>query len=228
MNNIPYIDILILAMIAVFIINRLKNALGKKTGNENDIVEKFTQRKAPFKESDPDTISEKNIGNKTNKVKLHNLHNDKKINDSINNIIRIDENFEINSFLDGAKKAFEYILTQYSKNDLNSLKKLVSKEIFSAFENQIKQRNKKSETLEITVISVKEPKIINVSIEKKSTAIFKLRFDSDQVQVTKDKDDKIIEGDSNQILSITENWTFSKNLDSNDPNWTLEKIEENN
>ena len=228
MNNIPYIDILILAMIAVFIINRLKNALGKKTGNENDIVEKFTQRKTPFKESDPDTISEKNIGNKTNKFKLYNLHNDKKINDSINNIIRIDENFEINSFLDGAKKAFEYILTQYSNNDLNSLKKLVSKDIFNAFENQIKQRTKKSETLEITIISVKEPKIIDVSIDKKSTAVFKLRFDSDQVQITKDKDDKIIDGDSNQILSIIENWTFSKNLNSNDPNWTLEKIEENN
>ena len=45
MNNIPYIDILILAMIAVFIINRLRNVLGKKTGNESDLVEKFTQRK---------------------------------------------------------------------------------------------------------------------------------------------------------------------------------------
>ena len=45
MNNLPYIDILILAMIAVFIINRLKNVLGKKSGNESDIVEKFTQKK---------------------------------------------------------------------------------------------------------------------------------------------------------------------------------------
>ena len=43
MNNLPYIDILILAMIAIFIINRLKNTLGKKTGNESDIIEKFTQ-----------------------------------------------------------------------------------------------------------------------------------------------------------------------------------------
>ena len=49
MNNFPYFDILILAMIAVFIINRLRNVLGKKTGNENDIVEKFTQRKSSFK-----------------------------------------------------------------------------------------------------------------------------------------------------------------------------------
>ena len=53
MNNIPYIDILILAMIAIFIINRLKNVLGKKTGNEQDIVEKYSRGKANFKESPP-------------------------------------------------------------------------------------------------------------------------------------------------------------------------------
>ena len=58
MNSIPYIDILILAMIAVFIINRLKNVLGKKTGNEQDIVEKFTQGKSSFKESPPDNTSQ--------------------------------------------------------------------------------------------------------------------------------------------------------------------------
>ena len=61
MNNIPYIDILILAMIAIFIINRLKNVLGKKTGNEQDIVEKFSRGKTNFKESPPDqtSVSEK-------------------------------------------------------------------------------------------------------------------------------------------------------------------------
>ena len=64
MNNFPYFDILILAMIAVFIINRLRNVLGKKTGNENDIVEKFTQRKSSFKESDPDETSNKKLKNK--------------------------------------------------------------------------------------------------------------------------------------------------------------------
>ncbi len=228
MNNFPYIDILILAMIAVFIINRLKNTLGKKTGNENDIVEKFTQRKTPFKESEPDTISEKKIKNNVDLAKTQKLHSNKKINEMINEVIKLDVNFEINSFIDGAKKAFEYILTQYSKNDIKSLNSLISKEIFSAFNSQIKQREKNSETLEITVISVKDPEIINVSIEKKSTAFFKLCFDSEQVQITRDKNGKVIDGDSNQILTIKENWTFSKNLKNKNPNWTLEKIEESN
>ena len=69
MNNIPYIDILILAMIAVFIINRLRNVLGKKTGNESDIVEKFTQRKNTFNESEPDSVSDKKDTKLNNSVK---------------------------------------------------------------------------------------------------------------------------------------------------------------
>ncbi len=228
MNNIPYIDILILAMIAVFIINRLRNVLGKKTGNENDIVEKFTQRKSTYKESKPDVISNTNTRKNNNKQKQIKFHADKKINDSIKEAIKIDPDFDIASFSDGAKKAFEYILTQYSQNDIKSLEKLTSKDISNEFKKQIEQREKKFENLEITVISVKDPVIKEVFIVKKTTAFIKLNFDSEQIQVTKNKDGEVVEGDSNQILTIQENWTFSKNLKNNDPNWTLEKIEESN
>ncbi len=226
MNNIPYIDILILAMIAVFIINRLRNVLGKKTGNESDIVEKFTQRKNNFKESDPDSISDQKVAKLDNSIKK-NLHSNKKINSAINEILKVDNKFEINSFCDGAKKAFEFILTEYSNNNLKALEKLVSKNIFKAFENQINLRSKKNEELEITVISVKNPDIKSVNLEKKHFAYIKLLFESEQVQITKNSKGEIIDGDNNQILQIKEIWTFSKNLKSNDPNWILEEIEEN-
>ena len=226
MNNIPYIDILILAMIAVFIINRLRNVLGKKTGNESDVVEKFTQRKNNFKESDPDSISDQKVTKLDNSNKK-NLHSNKKINSAINEILKVDNKFEINSFCDGAKKAFEFILTEYSNNNLKALEKLVSKNIFKAFENQINLRSKKNEELEITVISVKNPDIKSVNLEKKYFAYIKLLFESEQVQITKNSKGEIIDGDNNQILQIKEIWTFSKNLKSNDPNWILEEIEEN-
>ena len=226
MNNIPYIDILILAMIAVFIINRLRNVLGKKTGNESDIVEKFTQRKNSFKESEPDSVSDKKLSKLDNNVQK-NLHSNKKINSAINEILKIDDKFEINSFCDGAKKAFEFILTEYSKNNLKALEKLVSRSMHKAFEDQINLRVKNKEKLEITVISVKNPEIKSVNLEKKYVAYFKLLFDSEQVQITKNSNDDIIDGDNNQILQIKEIWTFSKNLKSKDPNWILEEIEEN-
>ncbi len=226
MNNIPYIDILILAMIAVFIINRLRNVLGKKTGNESDIVEKFTQRKNNFKESEPDSVSDQKISKSDKNIKK-NLHSDKKINSTINEILKIDNNFEINSFCDGARKAFEFILTEYSNSNLKALEKLVSKNIYKAFESQINLRSKKNEKLEITVISVKNPVIKSVNLAKKHIAYFKLLFESEQVQITKNSKEEIIDGDNNQILQIREIWTFSKNLKSNDPNWILEEIEEN-
>ena len=226
MNNIPYIDILILAMIAIFIINRLRNVLGKKTGNESDIVEKFTQRKNTFNESEPDSVSDKK-GVKLSKSVKQNLHSNKKINSVINEILKIDDKFEISSFCDGARKAFEYILTEYSANNLKALERLVSKTIYKTFEDQINLRAKNKEKLEITVISVKNPEITNVKLEKKYIAYFKLLFDSEQVQVTKNSNDQVIDGDNNQILQIKEIWTFSKNLKSKDPNWILEEIEEN-
>ena len=226
MNNIPYIDILILAMIAVFIINRLRNVLGKKTGNESDIVEKFTQRKNTFKESEPDNVSDQKDA-KLNKSINKNLHSNKKINSVINEILKIDDKFEISTFCRGAKKAFEYILTEYSSNNLKALERLVSKNIYKAFEDQINLRAKNKEKLEITVISVKDPEIKSVNLEKKYVAYFKLLYDSEQVQVTKNSNDEVIDGDNNQILQIKEIWTFSKNLKSKDPNWILEEIEEN-
>lgn len=226
MNNIPYIDILILAMIAVFIINRLRNVLGKKTGNESDLVEKFTQRKNNFNESEPDSVSDQKISKLNNRIEK-NLHSNKKINSTINEIIKIDHNFEISSFCEGAKKAFEFILTEYSNNNMKGLEKLVSKNIYRAFETQINLRSKKNEDLEITVISVKTPEIKSANLEKKNVAYFKLLFESEQVQVTKNSKGEIIDGDNNQILQIREIWTFSKNLKNKDPNWILEEIEEN-
>ena len=141
--------------------------------------------------------------------------------------MKIDDKFEVSTFCDGAKKAFEYILTEYSRNNLKALEKLVSKNIYKAFEDQINLRTKNKEKLEITVISVKNPEIKSVNLEKKYVAYFKLLFDSEQVQVTKNSNDEVIDGDNNQILQIKEIWTFSKNLKSKDPNWILEEIEEN-
>ena len=225
MNNIPYIDILILAMIAIFIINRLKNVLGKKTGNEHDIVEKYSRGKTNFKESPPDQISKSNQKQKT--VKDVFFHNDPKINSDLREIYNQDENFDSKEFLDGSKKAFEFIIKNYSEEKLEPLKKLLSSSIYKDFKSQIDARVKKSQNLDITIIGIKSAEIVNASLKSK-IALICVKFSSEQVQVVKDLEGKIVEGDNNQILSIDEKWSFSKNLKSKDPNWTLEKIEESN
>ena len=225
MNNIPYIDILILAMIAIFIINRLKNVLGKKTGNEQDIVEKFSRNKTSFKESPPDQTTLSRV--KENKVKDVFFHEDPKINADLRKIHNLDQSFESDQFLDGSKKAFEYIIKNYSEENLEPLKILLSKSIYRDFQTQIDARLKRSENLDITIIGIKSAEIIRANL-KSNIANISVKFNSEQVQVLKDLKGKIIDGDSNQILTIVEQWSFSKDLKSKDPNWTLEKIEESN
>ena len=227
MNNFPFIDIFILAMIAVFIINRLRNSLGKKTGNETDIAQKFSQKPSKFTESNPD----KEIERRKNEVKETKniiLHKNSSINEKLNNIVKVDPSFTVENFIDGAKKAFEYILVKYSENDLKPLKDLLAPQILNNFTDQIKVRQKQKQILGITILKIDEPEIIDVSVIKNKLCFIKLEFKSQQVQTTKDSNNKIIDGNDNLILNISELWTFSKEIKNKNPNWVLEKIEENN
>ena len=227
MNNFPFIDIFILAMIAIFIINRLRNSLGKKTGNETDIAQKFSQKPSKFTESNPDKEIEKSK-NQVKEAKNIILHKNSSINEKLNNIVKVDPSFTVENFIDGAKKAFEYILVKYSENDLKSLKSLLAPQILTNFTDQIKLRQKQKQILGITILKIDDPEIIDVSILKNKLCFIKLEFKSQQVQTTKDSNNKIIDGNDNLILNISELWTFSKEIKNKNPNWILEKIEENN
>ena len=226
MNNFPYIDILILAMIAVFIIYRLKSVLGKKTGNESDIVEKFSGRKSAFKESSPDRVIQK--GKTTAKSQVKPLHSDPKIDSALKKIKNLDSSFESDDFLIGAKKAFELILNKYSMNELDSIKSFISSNLYKSFLEQTNKRKKTKENLEISIIGIKQAEIVSATLSKKTLAEIGVLFESEQVQVTKDSKGNSIDGDQNQILTIKELWVFSRDTKSVSPNWVLEKIEENN
>ncbi len=226
MNGIPYIDILILAMIAVFIIQRLRNVLGKKTGNESDILDKFTGSKQSYQESEPDETIKPIKQTKQNVIKNKQLHKDPKINNVLKKIYQYDKEFSIDDFLKGAKKAFEFIIGNYVDGKIDDLKKLLSKKMFDNFKSQISYREKKGEKLDITFIGVELPKLISAEIYNRTFARMKLEFVTEQVQTTKNSNGKIIDGDINQILNITELWTFTKNIKDKNPNWVLEKIEE--
>ena len=227
MNNIPYIDILILAMVAIFIINRLRNTLGKKTGNEHDIADKFTRRKSDLKESSPDRVSKANFEEVNQENSKQIFHENPGISNELSKIHKIDPSFTVDEFISGAKKAFEYIINKYSDENIKPLKKLLSTDIFKMFDKQISNRAKKNENLDVSIIGIKEAKIEDASI-KSSVASIKVKFSSEQVQVIKNDKGKIVSGDGNQILSIVESWFFSKDLKRKDPNWILEKIEESN
>ena len=207
-----YLDIIILLLVIIMIFQRLKSVLGSrpestKLSDESaakifDIIMKEAEKQ---KQSNTQ---------KTEDIKDINLSETKKTLLSI-------PNFEEKSFLNGAKKAFEMILTAFSKQDLETLEMLVNKSLYKKFNEIIEQRKAEGITSEMDFIGFKKAEIIEAKITKTNLAKITVEFISEQVNLLKNKDGKIIQGDDQYIQTINDKWTFERALTSTNPNWTL-------
>ena len=196
-NNFGYIDIILLAMIAGFIILRLRNILGRKTGHEEKIFSDFNEKK--FKEFNQPK-------NKIEKINETGLQGKQK-----------------EEFLKGAEIAYESIIIAFAKGDQRKLKALLSRDISSNFEQAITQRNKENIKSELTFIGMKESRL--EKFEKIKTEFYAtVKFVSEIISVKKDKDNNVIEGNPDKIKTVTDYWKFSKNILSKNPNWYLCEI----
>ena len=188
--SFEYIDIILLAMIAGFIFLRLRGILGKKTGHEENIDPSFSH----------DFSTEKILKNK--------------LEQSV-----FDEKAKEN-FLEGAKIAYETIITNFASGNLKNIKYLLDNKVFEQFNDALKEREKKEHKSETTFIginsaSIKEHNKINNIIE------VTVDFVSEIISCVKDKDNQILSGDPEKVKKVFDTWKFSKNSKSNNPNWLL-------
>ena len=192
-NQFGFIDIILLAMFAGFIILRLRNILGRKTGH---------QRK-PMSRDFP----------KGMKI-LKDIENNEAIKTG-----DVEEEIK-KQFLKGANIAYEQIITSFAKGDKKSLKSLLGKNLFNDFSQVIDERKKKELRYETTFIGVKSSKILEL---KKIENIYKVtvNFVSEIITCVKDKNNQIVEGDPDIIKTVNDVWKFSKNMWSQDPTWYL-------
>jgi len=196
-NSFGYLDIILLAMIAGFIILRLRNILGRKTGHEDKVYSGFSDKKF-------DEFKEK-IKSQTKKPQTEFDVEQKK------------------QFLKGAEIAYETIINSFAKGDKRSLRDLLTKEMRENFESAIEERNSKNIKSELTFIGIKSSVI--EKFEKTATALFfTVKFVSEIISVKKDKDNKVIEGDPNKIKTVIDRWKFTRKTSSMNPNWYLTEI----
>ena len=190
--SFEYIDIILLAMIAGFIFLRLRGILGKRTGFEG-------KTSTQFKEV----------------LKNINVDQPTKTNDNFDTAAQ-------NEFLKGAKIAYETIITDFSDNDnkITTSKPLLNSQIYTQFDNALKERNSRGHFAEITFIGInsaeiKEHKkignILNVTVD----------FIAEVITCIRDKDKKIVSGNPEKIKKIYDTWVFSRDTTSVNPNWQL-------
>ena len=197
-NNFGYLDLILLAMIAGFIILRLRNVLGRKTGHEGKVVSSLSEKK--FEEF-----------KKTIKLKKQPTE--------------FDTN-QKKQFLEGAEIAYETIINSFAKGDKKNLKDLVTKEMNKNFESAIEERNSKNIKSELTFIGIKSSTI--EKFEKTAEALFfTVKFISEIISFKKDKDNNVIEGDPNKIKTVIDRWKFPRKISSMNPNWYLAETKTN-
>ena len=209
-NGFQFIDIILIAVIALFLVARLRNALGRRDGhdtsNENNVF-KISDSLEPQKEEHKDEV----------------VHDPSEIPDldvSLKSVSNLDPSFDQKEFLAGAEIAFEMILNAYAASDIKPLKELLSADVFDQFHQVIQDREKVGETVEDVLVKIETSKIVEVYIEARSIFLT-VEFLSQQVNATRNKEGEVIDGDANMEISVRDFWTFSRNTRANNPNWTL-------
>jgi len=205
-NGLPYLDILIFAIIAVFLIFRLKNILGTKTGFEDS---NFNKNK-----------TEKNIANVVSIDTKKTTHSNDKENKETIKIKVIDKTYDHIQFIDGSKIFFKMVLDAFVEGNLDKVKEFIKPSVLKNFNSVIKERNKESETLIINLKSINKTEIFSTEINKTVLRISVL-FESFQIKALKDKDNNLIDGDLNKEILVKDIWVFERKINYLNPNWTL-------
>ena len=192
-DQFGFIDIILLAMFAGFIILRLRNILGRKTGHQGKPINRYFPRGMEV---------------------LKDVENNEAIQSG-----NIDEEAK-KQFLKGANISYEQIIVSFAKGDKKLLKGLLGKNLFTDFSEIIDDRKKKQIKHETTFIGLKSSKILEF---KKIENIYKVtvNFVSEIITCVRDKDNKIIKGNPDTIKTANDIWKFSKNMWSQDPTWYL-------
>jgi predicted lipid-binding transport protein (Tim44 family) len=135
-------------------------------------------------------------------------------------IARDDKSFDGKHFIAGARAAYEMIVTAYAEGDRRTLKNLLSRDVYDGFEAAIREREAKGETAESRFVSIDKSDITDAELRGR-TAQITIRFVSQLVSVTRDRDGGVIEGSPEKVTDVTDVWTFARDLSSRDPNWKL-------
>ena len=218
-DGFQLLDIILFAMIAAFLVLRLRSVLGRRTGHQRPPSDASTDNGVKTK-------SNENVVELSDQTPNEADLNSEEINPSdpvaagLAEIRAADPSFEPMTFVSGATAAFEIVVQAFAEGDKDSLRGLLNNEVLENFSLEIDKREKAGETLETTVIGIKKENIIEARVNGE-TAFITVEILSEQVNVVRDSDGQIIDGDENQITTVTDIWTFARNTRARDPNWRL-------
>jgi predicted lipid-binding transport protein (Tim44 family) len=135
-------------------------------------------------------------------------------------IAAADPAFSLSAFIEGARVAYERIVTAFACADLDTLKRLLAADVYDDFASALAARLARGDTLSNTFVSVDEARLEAATLDNK-TARLDVQFSSKQIVATRDKDGTVVEGDADRVVDVEDVWAFRRDVTSRDPNWKL-------
>jgi predicted lipid-binding transport protein (Tim44 family) len=223
------ISTIIFAALAIFVLFKLKSVLGTRTGEERPPHN-------PFKPRTPDEGEAGIPGGapQGNVIRLPGAARpvpataqerwgklaDEDAFTGLDAIAAADASFDGARFLDGARSAYEMIVTSFARGDRESLRALLSPEVFDSFSAAIGAREAQGETVETTFVSIDKTTMADAQL-RDGVGQITVRFASKLITLTRDRAGAIIDGGTDKIVDVIDVWTFARKAGATDPNWKL-------
>ena len=223
---------LIAIVVAIFVLFRLRSVLGTRTGNERPPVDRSRSNPAEKNAKADDTvvplrptIAQPDLDDERRARKLEAeieqaAAGNAQLAAGLREVAEADPTFTPKSFLDGAKQAYEMVVTGFAEGDRQTLRNLLDKDVFDGFQRAIAEREAAGHKVDFTFVGLPRIAIVDAEYDKKNIAVT-VDFHAEVVSATRDKDGNLVEGNADQVQIIADEWTFARNPKSRDPNWKV-------
>lgn len=209
------IEIVLLAMVAMFVGLRLYTVLGRRTGHEQQPIAKPAEAKPLGTALLRPVDAPRGAASAGAEAMV-----DAGAVDGLRAIVAADPSFDVARFLDGAGSAYRMVLEAYWSGDEAELARLVGDDVRETFAEAIAMRTGSGETLDNRLVSIERSAIAAARLEGQM-ALVTVRFDADIVAVTRDAAGEAIAGSTSDAVETHDVWTFSRHVRADDPNWVL-------
>lgn len=223
---------LLFLVLAVVIFLRLRNVLGRRTGNERQPFDPYAAPDAKSNgasASGQDKVvplqpgrtaqSDEQAANVEELLKNF-APKGSPLAKGLRAIVKSDPGFDPEAFLEGAKSAYEMIVVAFAGGNKKTLRQLLGKDVYDGFIGAIDEREERGESVDSSFIGIDKAGIIEAEHKSKASQIT-VKFVSQLITATTDKEGKVIDGDPKKIREVTDIWTFSRSDSSRNPNWKL-------
>jgi len=234
------VSTLLFLVLAVVIFLKLRSVLGRRTGHEQTRFERYkaqqeaSQRNGKLagqdkvvtlprrerEEAEPRAAAEPQVRADVEERAKGLAAGNAGVATGLVDIVRADATFDPDTFLKGARAAYEIIVTAFAEGNRKTLKGLLSRDVYEGFAGAIGDREGRGEQVDQSFVGIKAADIVEAEL-KNGMAQVTVKFVSELISATRDRGGEVIGGDPKRIKEVTDIWTFAREVDSRDPNWKL-------